>query len=75
MKIHLGRLIYIDIISVQMEEAIWKHIKICSFFNQNKVMSMGRKLVVVMYKCTLFSKTQIDEDRAVSKSFVCVNSS
>lgn len=56
MKIHFGRLIYIDIISVQMEEAIWKHIKICSFFNQNKFISMGRKLVVVqMY--IIFQKT------------------
>lgn len=56
MKIHFGCLIYIDIISVQMEEAIWKHIKICSFFNQNKFISMGRKLVVVqMY--IIFQKT------------------
>lgn len=47
MKIYFGRLIYIDIISVQMEEVIWKHVKICSFFNQNKFSSMGRKLVVV----------------------------
>lgn len=54
MKIHFGCLIYIDIISVQMEEAIWKHIKIC--FNQNKFISMGRKLVVVqMY--IIFQKT------------------
>ena len=56
MKIQFGCLIYIDIISVQMEEAIWKHIKICSFFNQNKFISMGRKLVVVqMY--IIFQKT------------------
>lgn len=56
MKIYFGRLIYIDIISVQMEEVIWKHVKICSFFNQNKFISMGRKLVVVqMY--IIFQKT------------------
>ena len=56
MKIYFGWLIYIDIISVQMEETIWKHIKICSFFNQNKFISMGRKLVVVqMY--IIFQKT------------------
>ena len=56
MKIYFGCLIYIVIISVQMEEAIWKHIKICSFFNQNKFISMGRKLVVVqMY--IIFQKT------------------
>ena len=56
MKIYFGCLIYIDIISGQMEQAIWKHIKICSFFNQSNFISMGRKLVVVqMY--IIFQKT------------------
>ena len=33
MKIHFGRLIYIDIMSVKMAEAIWKHIKINVLFS------------------------------------------